>query len=135
MDNRTSNYTNLSTSVSTPIEYYKILILQRLNDLNEAWEFYSKQKHNGIASSLNVVHARSESLFNALSPYLERKLPPQDYKNLKKQLFEIEASEEQLRDIFYIINRQLDLDRITRMDTKNTYDSSRVEIENEESGL
>lgn len=135
MDTRTSTYTNLSATTSTPIEYYKILILQRLNDLNEAWEFYSKQKHSGTQSSMYVVHGRTESLFNALAPYLKRKIEPKLYEQIKHELFDIEPSEKQLREIFFIINEQLDIDRITRMDTKNVYDGTRVEVENDEKGL
>jgi hypothetical protein len=106
-----------------------------LNDLNEAWEYYSKQKHLGTTSGLNVVHARTESLFNALAPYLERKIDNKDFESTKKVLFEYEPSEKRLREIFFLINKQLDIDRITRMDTKTVYDGTRVELENVEKGL
>lgn len=132
MDNKNFNFT---TSISTPVEYYKVLVLQRLNDLNEAWEMYSKQKHLGVSCELNVVHARTESLFNALAPYLERKLPPETVTEIHKRLFEDEPNEKQLRDINFIITKQLDMDRITRMDTKTVYDGTRIESENQEFGL
>jgi hypothetical protein len=126
---------NLTTSVSTPIEYYKILVLQRLNDLNEAWEMYAVNKYLGVPSNLNYVHARTESLFNALMPYLERKMEEKAIKSIMKILFTTEPNEQQLREIFFDINRQLDIDRITRMDTKAVYDGTRVEVENNARGL
>jgi hypothetical protein len=126
---------NLTTSVSTPIEYYKVLILQRLNDLNEAWEHYSKGKHIGISVELNIVHARTESLYNALAPYLERKLPPEVILEMEKGLFIDEPNESDLRKYFFIINKQLDIDRVTRLDTKNVYDGTKIEDENKEFGL
>jgi hypothetical protein len=133
MDSKNFNFT---TSVSTPIEYYKILILQRLNDLNEAWESYSKIKHLGQEVDLNIIHARTESLFNALYPYLERKLPPESFAEMETNLFEHEqATEKELRTILNTIARQLDIDRITKMDTRNFYDGTRAETENQEFGL
>lgn len=126
---------NVSTSVSTPIEYYKILVLQRLNDLNEGWESYSKQKHLGIQSDLNIVQARTESLYNALRPFLKRKFKEENIKEIDKTLFgDKEATEKQLRNIFNSISEQLDADRITRMDTRAVYDGTRVEEENKNFG-
>ena len=126
---------NLTTSVSTPIEYYKILVLQRLNDLNEAWEAYTINKYVGTPDNLNFVHARTQSLFYALAPYLQRKLGEKDFNKIRTVLNSNEPKETELRDVFFIINMQLDLDRITRMDTKAVYDGTRVEVENNARGL
>lgn len=135
MDNRTSAYTGLTTTASSPMEYFKILVLQRLNDLVEAWEFYFKQKHLGTIANINVVHARTQTLLLILSAYGERKLEPEVYERMRKTLFNIEPNEEQLLNTYFELNKQLDKDRITRMDTKTVYDGSRTEIENEEKGL
>ena len=133
MENKSYKY-DLTTSVSTPIEYYKILILQRLNDLVEAWEVFYKGKHTGVETQLNIVHARTTSLYLALVIYLKRK--SDKFKDTDNILFgKEEPTEKQLRDTFLLINTQLDIDRLTRFDTKQTYDGTRVENENEASGL
>jgi hypothetical protein len=132
MENKTYKY-DLTTSVSTPIEYYKILILQRYNDLVEAWESYFKNKHTGVEVSINIIHARTTSLYLALITYLKRKSDKFD--KTDSILFESEPTEKQLLNIFKLINEQLDIDRLTRFDTKQTYDGTRVELENEASGL
>lgn len=132
MENKKYNY-DLTTSVSSPIEYYKIIVLQRLNDLVEAWESYFKNKYTGVEVNLNIVHARTTSLYLCLITYLKRKSTKFD--NIDKQLFEDEPNEKFLLRIFKLLNEQLDIDRLTRFDTKQTYDGTRVEMENEASEL
>lgn len=125
---------DLTTSVSTPIDYYKILILQRLNDLIEAWEVFYKGKHSGIEVSTNIVHARTTSLYLALYPYLKRK-NNKIFIDTDRILFNTEPSEKELRDTFILLNTQLDIDRLTRFDTKTTYDGTSAETENKHFGL
>lgn len=133
MDNKSYKY-DLTTSVSSPIEYYKILVLQRLNDLVEAWEMYFKNKHTGLEISLNIVHARTTSLYLCLISYLKRKSKDK-FINVDKQLFDDEPNEKVLLKVFTLLNEQLDIDRLTRFDTKQTYDGTRTETENEARGL
>lgn len=132
MENKKYNY-DLTTSVSSPIEYYKILVLQRLNDLVEAWETYFKNKHTGLEVNLNIVHARTTSLYLSLSVYLKRK--SDKFTTVDKILFESEPHERELINIFRLISEQLDTDRLTRFDTKTTYDGTLAETENKHFGL
>lgn len=133
VENKTYN-SSLNATISNPLEYFKILVLQRVNDLTEAYETYYKNKHTGVETNLNVIHARTTSLYLCLYPYLRRKNEKFNH-IIDYTLFEIEPNEKQLRDIFILINEQLDIDRLTRFDTKQTYDGTRAEIENEQFGL
>ena len=132
MDTRTSSYTSLNATTSTPQNYYTTLIVQRLNDLVEAWESYYKNKGLGIEVNLNIVHARTNSIFLALLPYIKRKSIPID--NTYKILFEGEPNEKQLLEIFTVINTQLDIDKITRMDNRRVYDNLNPDAEDDALG-
>jgi hypothetical protein len=131
--NENKNY-NVTTSISNPIEYYKILILQRLNDLVEAWETYFKGKNSGTEISTSIIHARTVSLYLSLYAYLKRKSAKFTV-DIDKKLFDREPTEKQLREIYVLINEQLDIDRLTRFDTKTTYDGTLAETENKHFGL
>lgn len=126
---------NVSTTASSPLEYSKFIIIQRKNDLDEAWESYSKVKHAGTQSSLNIVTARTISLILSQYGYFERKINKERLEAINKILFnEHEPTEKELREILFDIARLLDKDRLTRFDTKNTYDGTRAELENKEHG-
>lgn len=122
---------DVQTTIGSPIEYYKFEVLRDVINVKEAWESFSKNASNGIQVDLGIIRARTQSLFNCLVPYLKRKWSVEDFEKTKKYLFDSPTQDEKiLREIFWNIQSQLDHDNITKMDTRRSYDGTRVEKEN-----
>lgn len=122
---------NVQTTIGSPIEWYKLEVMRDVINVKEAWESYSKTEASGIQVDLSIILARTQSLFNSLFPYLKRKLEDKLFQQIQKDLFTNKTQEqEKLRKIFWDIQLQLDKDHITRMDTRKSYDGTRVEKEN-----
>lgn len=128
-----SNY-NINSSISTPTDLVKIVILSRWNDLLEAWELYYKQTTQGFKTDLAIVRARTISLYLALSGELSRKAKSQD-QYFYKILIGRNASEQELLKVMLEINKILDIDRLIRIDTRPAYDFADIEKDNEIAGL
>lgn len=127
---------NVQTTIGSPIEWYKLEVLRDVVNLKEAWEQYYKDKDQ-YPVDLNVITARTKSLFSSLVAYLNRKWS-QDGKfdKIRKDLFGlVNPDEARLREIFFEIQIQLDKDNITKLDTRMLYDGTRVEHENKNFGL
>lgn len=126
---------NVQTTIGSPIEYYKFEVLRDVINVKEAWESYSKQDSAGLQVDIGVIRARTQSLFNCLVPYLKRKWKSDSFEKIKKNLFDTPTSDVKvLREIFWHIQTQLDADNITKMDTRRSYDGTRVELENKNFG-
>jgi len=120
---------NNETTVGTPaVDVVRILILQRRADLFEAVEKYNKQSYQGQQADLSIVRARLKSLFLEIQAALKRRLKPDVYKELMQKIEQ--DDEEKIMEAIYFLNEHLDNMRLTRIDTKTQYDSTRVEIEN-----
>lgn len=130
MDTKNPNFT---VSATAPVDFFKFLIIQRMDNLVTAWEEYWIKKFNNIETTA-YLRGRTIALFMEIMPYIKRK--NNDYDEAKNILFtKIEPSEKDLLKVFEIISTQLDADRLTRMDTKQVYDGTRVELENDAKGL
>lgn len=126
---------NINTTIGSPIEWYKLEVLRDVVNVKEAWESYSKNESSGLPVDNGVIRARTQSLFNSLVAYLRRKMEVKEFENLKEVLFfNHTIDDRKLRDIFWRIQTQLDADNITKMDTRRSYDGTRVEKENENFG-
>lgn len=127
---------NVQTTIGSPIEWYKLEVMRDVINVKEAWESYSKNDASGVQVDLNVILARTQSLFNALYPYLKRKLPEREFVNIKNKLFVLKLMDPMtLREIFWTIQTQLDTDQILKMDTRKSYDGTRAEKENQNFNL
>lgn len=123
---------NVSTTIGSPIEWYKLEVMRDVINVKEAWESYQKNDSIGVQTDLSVVLARTQSLFNSLYAYLKRKIPELEFKNIQKNLFVNKTQDlSVLREIFWTIQLQLDKDQITKLDTRKSYDGTRAEKENE----
>ena len=128
------NFNNESTVSTSAANIVKILVLQRRADLIEALEGYKKQAYKGLEVDIAPVRARLFSLFIELQGSLKRQLKSEaDYIELKRKV-ESDNEEEMLEAIYYF-NEYLDKMRLTRIDTKETYDSGSLESENKVAGL
>lgn len=120
----------INTSISTPLDYYKYLVVVDHSNLLEAWEDYEKKKSLGYQTHNNIVRARTKTLFFRLSAHLKRKLNAK-YEEWKAKLVKEHITDAELEEIFLLITEKLDEDYIIRMDTRQTYDGTIVEEENE----
>ena len=123
------------TTIGTPAsDVVKILILQRRADLFEALEFYNKKKFQGVDLDLAIVKARIITLWVELEETLHRKMKKDDYDRLKKNIQS--DKEETLIDCIIELNRFIgDKLRLTRLDTRQQYDSTRADTENKAKGI
>jgi hypothetical protein len=127
---------NVQTTIGSPIEWYKLEVMRDVINVKEAWESYHKNFSSGIQIENNVIKARTQSLFNSLYPYLKRKLDPKIFDKTKDQLFGVKPLQDKdLLEIFWLIQTQLDVDCIIKMDTRKSYDGTHVEKENQNFGL
>lgn len=125
---------NSETTIGTPaVDVVRILILQRRADLFEAWEQYKKEEYQGIQNDISIVRARLFSLFLELQGSLIRKLKEKDYKKI------VESMDTDDKDIILesvlTLNEYLDKLNLTKIDTKEKYDKTRVEKEHKVKGL
>lgn len=123
---------NNEATIGTPAaDVEKISILQRRYDVIEAYEAYKKGKFMGHAQSLSIVKARLISLFIEIQAMLKRRLPKEEYDKLNICMNST-LIEEDILNILLRLNEFLDELKLTRIDTKKVYDSTDVEVENEE---
>lgn len=120
---------NNDVTVTTPAaDVVKILILQRRNDFIEASESYLKAEFSGTNTDIDILKARLFSLFYELQAALKRHYKPQEYDNLISDMRSDDYNK--IMKAFFKINEWLDFMKLIRVDTKQRYDSTRVETEN-----
>lgn len=126
---------NANNTVSTPaLDVVKILWLQARNNLFEAYEYYRKHSETGTDVGLGVVHARLITWFLEIQASLIRRLPAGEYNKIKDEVFG-SPGEPRILELVYLFNQEMDKLNLIKIDTRRTYDSSRVEVENREKGL
>jgi len=119
-----------ATVSSSAIDILRILILQRRNDVIDSIESYKKiEKHTDPDTT--IVMSRVFSLFLEIQAMLKRKY--KEYNELEKDAKSDDY--ETLLKTFLILNEFLDNNRLTRIDTRNVYDSTRTSSEDSEKGL
>lgn len=127
------DFDNESTITTPASEIVKILILQRRYDLFEAVEKFQKQKAVGTDPDISLLKSRLYTLYLEVQSALKRKLKKEDYNILREKI--LSDSETTLFEAVDSINDFLDSIRLTVIDTRKVYDSTRVETENRAKGL
>jgi hypothetical protein len=123
---------NVSTMIGSPIEWYKLEVMRDVINVKEAWESHQKNDSMGVQTDHSVILARTQSLFNSLYAYLKRKIDQKVFDKIQKDLFDSKTQDQKiLREIFWVIQFQLDKDQITKLDMRKSYDGTRAEKENE----
>ena len=124
---------NNEMTVSTPAtDIVKVLILQRRNDVFDAYELWQKQEESGISGNgRSLVFARIKTLFLELQPMLKRKKNKEEYEQLTKDI----SDKNKIEDNIYVLNEFVDELKITKIDSRKIYDSSRAELQNAEKNL
>lgn len=126
---------NNEATVSRPAtELVKTIIIQRRYDLFEQFENYTKRKTEPEdTQNLPLVKARLFTLYLELHPMIKRKKDKEYITKIGKLMKS--DKEEDIVEAIYYINDFIDLLKITKIDTRREYDSTRVEIENSEKSL
>lgn len=123
------DFNSEATVSASATDILRILILQRRNDVIDAMESYRKIEPNGTSE---IIRARMNSLFLEIAAMLKRKMG-EDYEPLREKILSEEFKD--LLEAFMSINVFLDDQRLTRIDTKQIYDSTRTSKEDEQKGL
>ena len=124
---------NNETTIGRPaVDVERILILQRRDAVIDAFEAYTQIDANGAGASTHIIRARIESLRLQLYGMLRRRAT----KTLEVLSKRINTDDfETLLSIFEEISMVLDGIRLTRIDTKEDYDTTSIEADNKHEGL
>lgn len=130
---------NSEATVGTPaIDIVRVMVLERLNNVIDAYEDYVKKNEQGYEKDLSIIKARLKSLWLILEAQIKRKdtmLKKEDrvYDKIKSQINSNDAIE--IDEAITFFNNYLDDIKLTRLDTKKVYDKTIAEIENKTKGL
>ena len=108
---------NNDVTVGTPaVDIVRVLILQRRNDVIEAFEHYYKQEEVGYDQEVAPIRARLKSLFLEIAAMITR----HEGKGAGPEIWKsIESGEvDELLDVFIRLNFLLDDVKLTRIDLK-----------------
>lgn len=114
----------------------KILILQRRDWALESLRKYRKEVVYGQTRpdrEREEFTADLYALFMEVSPMLKRRLKAEEYDELRKKTLSKDTTS--LLDAFETINGILDGVGLTRIDTREVYDTTNPEVENDRSTI
>lgn len=123
---------NNETTIATPsVDVVRILILQRRNDVIEAFEHYKKTDNEEI----EVIQARLLSLYLELQGLIDKQKdsPKNNIEVFSTKIFEADFGA--LLKIFSGINMLLYNINLTKIDNKPDYDTTDIEAENKKQSL
>jgi len=127
---------NNETTIGTPaVDVVRILVLQRRADLLEALEQYNSKKAKGFNPGFHVVQARLNTLWLELQAAYKRRIKDEEEYNTIVKNVSVADDEEKILALIYKFNEYLDEIRLTRLDTKEQYDTKLIEKENYKKGL
>lgn len=137
------DFNNEGTVGTPPGDLLKIIALQKRDYFLDALEQYKKVEYKGqTEAEQNIVCARMLNLFLELQAALYRTMKGQRVKAMKDgkavdvdrydhlERLAYSKTVDDVLSAYYIINGWLDEKKLTRLDTRQDYDASRVEREN-----
>lgn len=125
---------NSEATVGTPaVDIVRVMVLERANNLYDAYEDYIKKQEQGYDKDLSLIKARLSSLMLILEAQVLRKEGEEKANILKKQITSNDF--EKIKEAITHFNIYLDEIKLTRLDTKKVYDKTMVEVENKVKGL
>lgn len=117
--------------ISIPaIDIEKGIILSMRYNFLMALEEYRIKIYNGVNYPRTHIKARIQTLFETLKPLLKRRLPISEFNRISELIYKRDITEEQIVDLFNIINTELDQMYLTRLDTiqKNIFEQKEGEL-------
>lgn len=116
---------NNETTVTRPAaDIVRVLILERRNNVIEAFEFYANKDKQGISMGIAAIQSRLFSLFLELQASLKRKRKDR-YEDIKAQVQSRKYDD--LLEAFFVINEYLDELKLTQIDTHQQLGGNIVE--------
>lgn len=135
---------NNEATIGTPaVDVQRITVLQRRYDLFEVLEDHKKKTLSGVSFPFSYVQARLMTLFLELQGMLKRRWKDKGKEELKQaydDLYNVcmgkkdSASEEDYIKAILKLNEFLDELNLTKLDTRQQYDSGDMEKENDVKG-
>jgi len=129
---------NKEATIGTPAHnVVKILLLQARANVLEALEDYNKKMCKGIEADQSILKSRLLTWFLEHQAYLDRNLKKKDWVQMqnraKESLFfnQDELKPEKIWEFIKDLNKIIDKLKVTRVDTRVSYDRSNVELDNE----
>jgi negative regulator of replication initiation len=112
----------------------RVIIMERRYNLFEAIESYVKLKSQGNESEqeVSIVKARLYSLYLEIEETVKRNKTAEEVKELETFLSS-DSYEDLIKGVKSLM-KVLDTVKLTRLDTRKPYDSTRVTVEDKEKG-
>lgn len=128
---------NSINTVAVPAgDVVKIIILEAMSyslDTIEAYQKVAEQSHTNNVD-LSIARSRLKRLFNTVGSQYKRNYGEKKWLEIRTNI-ERAVTIQQLEDQLYIISDYLDTMRLTRFDTRNSFDTTRVAEEDDEAEL
>ena len=128
---------NSINTVAVPAgDVVKIIILEAMSyslDTIEAYQKVAEQSHTNNVD-LSIARSRLKRLFNTVGSQYKRNYGEKKWLEMRTNI-ERAVTIQQLEDQLYIISDYLDTMRLTRFDTRNSFDTTRVAEEDDEAEL
>lgn len=131
------NFNNDTTVGQTAGNLIRLLLIEARYNAFAAFEKYNDDISKGINSSQTIVRARLGTWLLELQPYLDRtteKLEDQKkkLKSIKENLFfgKKNLSYKEVVEILEYLNNTSDKLRVTKLDTKQVWDTLDIETDN-----
>lgn len=126
-------YDEQNKTISTPqSDIIKINLYRKLMFVCDAFEDYYKYRGMSVKTSTTNIRARLIALFLSTQSALSRTMSTDDYNSLKDKVYSNTITE--LEDAYFTINVWMDTKKIIRIDNIKDFDTTRVELENDEKG-
>ena len=128
---------NSINTVAVPAgDVVKIIILEAMSyslDTIEAYQKVAEQSHTNNVD-LSIARSRLKRLFNTVGSQYKRNYGEKKWLEMRTNI-ERATSIQDLENQLYIISDYLDTMRLTRFDTRNSFDTTRVAEEDDEAEL
>ena len=126
------NFENETTITVPATDIVKYGTLNRLWNLQEAWEQYMIDLSHGTSNSKKYVVARTFSMFLNIRSMIARKFTPEEYNIIETQCKSSDI--EELYKAYVRITNILDDMGLTKIDTKKSYDLTSLSQANKYKG-
>lgn len=131
-----SIYKPETTVGMAPLDLVKLGILEARENFILAYEQYSQTIEQGGEPGVSFLISRLKTWFFKMQAYLHRKFKDYDYLYVKEMIMDNPRLDiNEILDLYYILNQEMDKMNLIKIDTKVLHDRSRVEVMNRSKGL
>lgn len=127
------DFNNETTVAQPPINLLQILIIQKREYFLDAVEAFEKQEELGFQPSIGVVKGRTKNLYYGIRSLMLRKMDKEEFEKLQELLKGSELQD--FIEAFQIMDAFLDKVKVITIDTRKSYDRTRVSEEDRVKGV